>query len=127
MGYTEDGKRQRRKVSGTAKAAVMDRLKDLHKELAAEEGPGAMTANGNMPMSSCLHVRREVGPLALAMGNDIFDSSYSASASVLWLVAWRGCWLLVAARNERAAIPAGADGTRLKFLRRLRGHASGLL
>ena len=33
VGYTEDGKRQRRKVSGTAKAAVLDRLTDLHKEL----------------------------------------------------------------------------------------------
>ena len=33
VGYTEDGKRQRRKVSGTTKAAVLDRLKELHKEL----------------------------------------------------------------------------------------------
>ena len=33
MGYTEDGKRQRRKVSGTTKAAALDRLKELHKEL----------------------------------------------------------------------------------------------
>ena len=33
VGYTEDGKRQRRKVSGTTKAAVLDKLKDLYKEL----------------------------------------------------------------------------------------------
>jgi integrase len=33
VGYTENGKRQRRKVSGTTKAAVLDKLKDLHKEL----------------------------------------------------------------------------------------------
>ncbi len=33
VGYTEDGKRQRRKVSGTTKAAALDRLKELHKEL----------------------------------------------------------------------------------------------
>ena len=26
VGYTEDGKRQRRKVSGTTKAAILDRL-----------------------------------------------------------------------------------------------------
>jgi hypothetical protein len=29
LGYTEDGKRQRRKVSGTTKAAVVDRLREL--------------------------------------------------------------------------------------------------
>src|SRR6516225_1021695 len=33
LGYTEDGKRQRRKVSGTTKAAVVDRLRELHKNL----------------------------------------------------------------------------------------------
>ena len=33
MGYTGDGKRQRRKVSGKAKAAVVDKLRDLHTQL----------------------------------------------------------------------------------------------
>jgi hypothetical protein len=33
VGHSEDGTRQRRKVGGTTKAAVLDRLKDLHKEL----------------------------------------------------------------------------------------------
>ena len=33
MGYTGDGKRQRRKVSGTTKAAVVDKLRDLHLQL----------------------------------------------------------------------------------------------
>jgi integrase len=32
-GYTGDGKRQRRKVSGTTKAAVVDKLRDLHTQL----------------------------------------------------------------------------------------------
>jgi integrase len=32
-GYTGDGKRQRRKVSGTTKAAVIDKLRDLHAQL----------------------------------------------------------------------------------------------
>ena len=32
-GYTGDGKRQRRKVSGTTKAAVVDKLRDLHLQL----------------------------------------------------------------------------------------------
>jgi len=32
-GYTSDGKRARRKVSGTTKAAVIDKLRDLHTEL----------------------------------------------------------------------------------------------
>jgi integrase len=32
-GYTEGGKRQRRKVSGTTKAAVLDRLRELHRKL----------------------------------------------------------------------------------------------
>ena len=32
-GYTGDGKRARRKVSGTTKAAVIDKLRDLHHEL----------------------------------------------------------------------------------------------
>ena len=33
LGYTGDGKRTRRKVSGTTKAAVVDKLRDLHNEL----------------------------------------------------------------------------------------------
>ena len=33
VGYTGDGKRQRRKVSGTTKAAVVDKLRDLHHQL----------------------------------------------------------------------------------------------
>jgi len=33
LGYTGDGKRTRRKVSGTTKAAVIDKLRDLHNEL----------------------------------------------------------------------------------------------
>jgi len=32
-GYTADGKRTRRKVSGTTKAAVVDKLRDLHTQL----------------------------------------------------------------------------------------------
>src|SRR5882724_1245315 len=32
-GYTDDGKRTRRKVSGTTKAAVVDKLRDLHTQL----------------------------------------------------------------------------------------------
>src|SRR2546430_16351840 len=32
-GYTGDGRRQRRKVSGTTKAAVVDKLRDLHTQL----------------------------------------------------------------------------------------------
>src|SRR5690348_5412007 len=32
-GYTGDGKRQRRKVSGKTKAAVIDKLRDLHAQL----------------------------------------------------------------------------------------------
>jgi integrase len=33
LGYTGDGKRQRRKVSGKTKAAVIDKLRDLHLQL----------------------------------------------------------------------------------------------
>src|SRR5512142_1918179 len=33
LGYTGDGKRQRRKVSGKTKAAVVDKLRDLHAQL----------------------------------------------------------------------------------------------
>src|SRR6266542_745741 len=33
LGYTEDGKRDRRKVSGQTKAAVLDKLRELHKDL----------------------------------------------------------------------------------------------
>ena len=33
LGYAEDGRRQRRKVSGTTKTAVLDKLRDLHHDL----------------------------------------------------------------------------------------------
>ena len=33
LGYTGDGKRDRRKVSGETKAAVIDKLRDLHTQL----------------------------------------------------------------------------------------------
>ena len=33
LSYTQDGKRQRRKVSGQTKAAVVDKLRDLHTQL----------------------------------------------------------------------------------------------
>ena len=33
LGYTGDGKRTRRKVSGQTKAAVVDKLRDLHTQL----------------------------------------------------------------------------------------------
>jgi hypothetical protein len=33
LGYTEDGKRTRRKASGKTKAAVLDKLRELHHEL----------------------------------------------------------------------------------------------
>ena len=33
LGHTGDGKRTRRKVSGTTKAAVVDKLRDLHHQL----------------------------------------------------------------------------------------------
>ena len=33
LGYAEDGKRHRRKVSGKTKAAVVDKLKELHRDL----------------------------------------------------------------------------------------------
>src|SRR6266581_8433626 len=33
LGYTEDGKRDRRKVSGQTKAAALDKLRELHKDL----------------------------------------------------------------------------------------------
>ena len=33
LGYNSDGKRSRRKVSGTTKAAVIDKLRDLHNQL----------------------------------------------------------------------------------------------
>jgi integrase len=40
-GYTGDGKRARRKVSGTTKAAVIDKLRDLHAQLDNEITPKA--------------------------------------------------------------------------------------
>src|SRR5262249_10630212 len=33
LGYTEDGKRTRRKASGKTKAAVLDKLRELHRDL----------------------------------------------------------------------------------------------
>jgi hypothetical protein len=33
VGYADDGKRRRRKVSGQTKAAVVDKLRELHKSL----------------------------------------------------------------------------------------------
>src|SRR5258708_30932439 len=33
LGYAEDGRRDRRKVSGHTKAAVVDKLRELHKDL----------------------------------------------------------------------------------------------
>jgi integrase len=33
LGYAQDGRRQRRKVSGTTKAAVVDKLRELHNDL----------------------------------------------------------------------------------------------
>src|SRR5258708_29332232 len=33
LGYREDGRRERRKVSGKTKAAVVDKLRELHKDL----------------------------------------------------------------------------------------------
>src|SRR6266568_403815 len=33
LGYTPDGKRNRRKVSGKTKAAVVDKLRELHRDL----------------------------------------------------------------------------------------------
>ena len=40
-GYTGDGKRTRRKVSGTTKAAVIDKLRDLHTQLDTGISPKA--------------------------------------------------------------------------------------
>ena len=45
VGYTGDGKRQRRKVSGTTKAAVVDKLRDLHHQL----------GQGITPKAGCVH------------------------------------------------------------------------
>ena len=38
VGYTGDGKRARRKVSGKTKAAVVDKLRDLHLHLQLDKG-----------------------------------------------------------------------------------------
>ena len=43
LGYTGDGKRARRKVSGTTKAAVIDKLRDLHNQLDKGITPKAAT------------------------------------------------------------------------------------
>ena len=45
MGYTGDGKRQRRKVSGKTKAAVVDKLRDLHLQLDQGVTPKARYAH----------------------------------------------------------------------------------
>jgi integrase len=45
LGYTEGGKRSRRKVSGKTKAAVVDRLRELHSDLAQGIVPKTGYAN----------------------------------------------------------------------------------
>jgi integrase len=45
LGYTEDGRRNRRKVSGTTKTAVVDKLRELHSELDRGIVPKAGYAN----------------------------------------------------------------------------------
>jgi hypothetical protein len=45
LGYTEDGRRNRRKVSGTTKTAVVDKLRALHSELDRGIVPKAGYAN----------------------------------------------------------------------------------
>ena len=45
LGYTEDGKRRKRKVSGTTRAAVVDRLRELHRDLDQGIVPKAGYAN----------------------------------------------------------------------------------
>ena len=45
LGYTGDGKRQRRKVSGKTKAAVIDKLRDLHTQLDKGATPKASYAH----------------------------------------------------------------------------------
>ena len=51
-GYTGDGTRTRRKVSGTTKAAVIDKLRDLHTQLDTGISPKAgyaTTPSGRPP------------------------------------------------------------------------------
>jgi integrase len=48
LGYTGDGKRRRRKVSGTTKAAVVDKLRDLHLQLDTGITPKAGYTNYTM-------------------------------------------------------------------------------
>ena len=58
LGYAEDGKRRKRKVSGQTKAAVVDRLRELHKTL----------DEGIVPKTGYAHytVRQAAGGLACA-------------------------------------------------------------
>src|SRR2546423_1803083 len=51
LGYTGDGKRQRRKVSGKTKAAVIDKLRDLHTQLdkGVTPKPGTPTTPSGKP------------------------------------------------------------------------------
>ena len=44
VGYTGDGKRTRRKVSGQTKAAVIDKLRDLHTQLDKGSPPRPATS-----------------------------------------------------------------------------------
>ena len=44
LGYTGDGKRTRRKVSGQTKAAIIDKLRDLHTELDKASPPRPATS-----------------------------------------------------------------------------------
>src|SRR5258708_38377330 len=52
VGYTGDGKRQRRKVSGTTKAAVIDKLRDLHHQLGQGIPPTAGYAHYTVRQAS---------------------------------------------------------------------------
>ena len=55
LGYAGDGKRQRRKVSGKTKAAVIDKLRDLHLQL----------DKGITPKASYAHYTVRQHPLGL--------------------------------------------------------------
>ena len=56
LGYTGDGKRQRRKVSGKTKAAVVDKLRDLH----------APSRQGHHPQGGLRPLHRPAGRCRLA-------------------------------------------------------------
>jgi hypothetical protein len=51
IGYTGDGTRTRRKISGTTKAAVIDKLRDLHHQLdtSVTPSPATLTAPSGRP------------------------------------------------------------------------------